>query len=323
MTPRSKTMTAGSRTAGALAVRALMDFALSKGCTLAALTERSGVEPASLRDAENRIPFAKYVALMTAAKEMCDDPAFGLHFGESDAGIEATFACMMGMFSPTLAGSLAQSDGENDGLQMTRDGEDVWFVETWNDDFPEGTEARFARVVCAARRLFPGAELVKAVHFAHAEPPYRAEYDRVFRMPVVFGRERNAMLTDAAWLTQQREPPSARVLELVKARAETLRSTRVRVEAVLASTLPAAGVGIDAVAGKLAMGRHTLFRKLRAEGVTFTQVVNELRQKLAAEYLRERKLGVNETAYLLGFSDPAAFSRAYKRWTGHSPSQAK
>lgn len=67
------------------------------------------------------------------------------------------------------------------------------------------------------------------------------------------------------------------------------------------------------------MDRHTLFRKLKAEGVTFTQVLNELRRKLAIQYLRERKLVVNETSYLLGFSDPASFSRAYKRWTGHSP----
>jgi len=52
-------------------------------------------------------------------------------------------------------------------------------------------------------------------------------------------------------------------------------------------------------------------------------VLNELRHKLAAQYLSERKLAVNETAYLLGFSDPAAFSRAYKRWTGHSPRRVK
>jgi AraC-like DNA-binding protein len=323
MTNRSKDMTAGCRTAGALAVRALMDFAVLRGCSLAMLAERSGIETAELRDAENRIAFPKYVALMKAAQEMCNDPAFGLHFGESDEGMEATFACMMGIFSPTMGESLAQIDGENDRLQMTRNEDQLWIVETWNDDFPEGAEARFARVVCAARRLFPGPELIKAVHFTHAEPPYRAEYDRVFRMPIAFGMDRNGVLMDAAWLDQRPERPSGRLLEIVKARAATLRSTRNRVEAVLMNALPAGGVNIDAVAGKLAMGRHTLFRKLRAEGVSFTQVVSELRQKLAGQYLGERKLGVNETAYLLGFSDPTAFSRAYKRWTGHSPRQPR
>src|SRR5205814_10301942 len=115
-----------------------------------------------------------------------------------------------------------------------------------------------------------------------------------------------------------------------KARADTLfqrvgsaDSTRGRVEALLTIHLHTADVSIDAVASQLGMGRHTLFRKLRAEGVTFKQVLNQLRHKLATQYLSERKLPLNEAAYLLGFSDPAAFSRAYKRWTGHSPRRVK
>src|SRR6266849_1644225 len=319
------------RTVEVAAARALMDFALSKGCSLAVLTARSGIKVNELRDAENRIPFARYVALMRAGKEFCNDPAFALHFGESAEGSEATFACMMGLFSPTIAESLAHDDDlSNDRLRMTRNGDEVWFIDTRDDDFPEGTESSYARTVCVSRLLFSGAEYVKAVHFTHAEPPYRAEYDRIFRMPIVFGSDCNAMVTDAAWLDQIPRKPSQHAFEIIKARAETLRgrlasanSTRGRVEALLTNPLHTADVSIDVVAGKLGMGRHTLFRKLRAEGVTFKQVLNELRHKLAAQYLSERKLAVNETAYLLGFSDPAAFSRAYKRWTGHSPRRVK
>ena len=80
------------------------------------------------------------------------------------------------------------------------------------------------------------------------------------------------------------------MFEIVKARAETLRSTRSRVEALLGSLLHGAdGVSIDAVAGKLGMGRHTLFRKLRADGVTFRQVLDTLRHKLATTYPTARK----------------------------------
>ncbi|HVR38289.1 MAG TPA: AraC family transcriptional regulator ligand-binding domain-containing protein, partial [Thermoanaerobaculia bacterium] len=285
-----------------------------------------------LRDAENRIPFPKYVALMRAAKELCNDPAFALHFGESADGMEATLACMMGIFSPTIAESFAHigdvDDGNNGRYRITRNGEQVLIVDTSdNDDFPEATESSFARTVCAARRLFAGSEFIKAVHFRHAEPPYRAEYDRVFRMPIVFRSDSNALLIDAAMLELgRREAPSQQVFEIMKARAETLlqrvesaNSTRGRVEALLMGTLHTTDVSIDCVAGKLGLGRHTLFRRLRAEGVTFRQVLDELRHKLANQYLSERKLAVGETAYLLGFSDPAAFSRAYKRWTGHSP----
>ena len=80
-------------------------------------------------------------------------------------------------------------------------------------------------------------------------------------------------------------------------------------------------IGMDAIAAKMAVSRQTLFRRLKAEDVTFEKVLDELRHRLALHYLGGRKASVNETAYLVGFSDPAAFSRAFKRWTGKSPSE--
>jgi AraC-like DNA-binding protein len=65
--------------------------------------------------------------------------------------------------------------------------------------------------------------------------------------------------------------------------------------------------------------RQTLYRKLKAEGVSFETVLAELRCSMALHYLNARKTSVKETAYLVGFSDPAAFSRAFTRWTGHRP----
>jgi AraC-like DNA-binding protein len=76
---------------------------------------------------------------------------------------------------------------------------------------------------------------------------------------------------------------------------------------------------METVASKLGFSRQTLLRKLKAEGVTFERVLDESRHKLALHYLGDQKISVNETAYLVGFSEPAAFSRAFKRWTGSSP----
>ena len=73
------------------------------------------------------------------------------------------------------------------------------------------------------------------------------------------------------------------------------------------------------IADKPCCSRQTLFRKLKAEGVTFEQVLDELRHKLSLNYLNANKISVKETARLVGYSDSAAFSRAFKRWTGSSP----
>jgi AraC-like DNA-binding protein len=69
--------------------------------------------------------------------------------------------------------------------------------------------------------------------------------------------------------------------------------------------------------------RQALYRNLKAEGVTFEQVLDELRHRMALQYLAGKRVSVHETAYLLGFSDATAFSRAFKRWTGRSPREAK
>ena len=85
----------------------------------------------------------------------------------------------------------------------------------------------------------------------------------------------------------------------------------------MAPNLHTGAASVDAIARKLGVSRQTLFRRLKAEGVTFEKVLDELRHAMALEYLGEKS--VNETAYLVGFSDAASFSHAFKRWTGHSP----
>ena len=74
---------------------------------------------------------------------------------------------------------------------------------------------------------------------------------------------------------------------------------------------------------ELGMSRATLARRLKREGTTFEAVLEGLRRRLAEDYLGKRRLSVAETSYLLGFSEPAAFSRAYRRWTGRSPRTAR
>jgi AraC-like DNA-binding protein len=98
------------------------------------------------------------------------------------------------------------------------------------------------------------------------------------------------------------------------------KSFRGHVEQILIRILHTGEATIGQVANELGLSRQTLFRKLKAEGVTFQQVLEELRHKLALEYLSNQKTST-EVAYLLGFSDQAAFSRAFKRWTGSRPSK--
>jgi AraC-like DNA-binding protein len=94
-----------------------------------------------------------------------------------------------------------------------------------------------------------------------------------------------------------------------RVRAELLRSARLG--------LPS----LEEVARSLGMGARTLQRQLREEGTTYAGIMENARANLASEYLTDDRLSIGEVAYLLGFSEPSAFSRAFRRWTGTSPQE--
>lgn len=91
------------------------------------------------------------------------------------------------------------------------------------------------------------------------------------------------------------------------------------VEGHLAPLLAGGSPRMEEVARELGYGRQTLYRRLKGEGVTFEQLLDRVRHRAALRMIREERLSVKEAAFRLGFSDPAAFSRAFKRWTGASP----
>ena len=94
---------------------------------------------------------------------------------------------------------------------------------------------------------------------------------------------------------------------------------RREVERHLEPLLASGDVRIERVARELGYSRQTLYRRLKAEGVTFAELLDGLRRRVAIRLVRDEGLPVKEAAWRLGFSDPAAFSRAFKRWTGKSP----
>lgn len=327
-------------TVAAGAVRALMELAVSKGARRTMLAERSRIDCADLEDADSRVPFSKYVALMRAAQELCNDPALALHFGEEVDGSEISVAHAVGG-ATNLVDAVAQTnrygdlavevegDGTGDRFQLRRLEGRLWLVDARRNPnaFPELTESAFARIVCTGRRFLGGGRFVTAVHVTHAEPAYRHEYERIFRAPVTFASTRNALQIDEALLSSCQFPTSPRyVTGVLRDHAEALlrklersQSTRDRVERLLMPMLRTGGVSVESIAGALGLSRQTLFRRLRADGVTFQQVLDELRHKLALHYLGVDGASVKQTARLVGYSDPSAFSRAFKRWTGSSP----
>ncbi|MCE9521287.1 MAG: AraC family transcriptional regulator [Alphaproteobacteria bacterium] len=318
----------------------LLQFAVSRGANAQTLAQRSGIDLKDLRDPDNRIALAGYIALMNVSKELCRDPALALHLGAAKDFREISIVGLICYAAPTMGEGLqelnryarltVEVDVPADGVrfQIARVGGATWLVDRRRDPngFPEMTESTWSRFICETARHFPDAAFAKAVHVTHARPEHGADYERVWKVPVTFGSDKNAIMIDGSWLTLELHQPNRYAFGVLSTHADRLlkglenaKTVRGQVEGVLIPLLHKGDVGMERVAAQLGLSRQSLYRRLKQEGVGFEQLVDDLRRRMALHYLSGKKTSVNETAYLVGFSDPSSFSRAFKRWTGKSP----
>jgi AraC-like DNA-binding protein len=326
--------------------RGLVEFACSNGAGRSELIARAGIDPEALEHQDNRVPVANYVRLFEAAAALTGIPAISLEYGKAVRMQEISVvgliceACESVLDVPVQLNRYAslvvdEEHGEPATLMRgaARDG-GVW-IEGPSSLFSENSaivEAEFARLVWNTRAMFANSpefqklRYPRVVHFTHKAPTYATEHERVFGAPVVFESDWNAIQIDPEFLLLKQPPVNRYVFAVLSEHADALlkrleqtQTTRGRVERLLMGILHTGEVSMETIAARMGQSRQTLYRVLRDEGVTYEQALDELRHKLAIHFLQGRKVSVNETAYLVGFSHPAAFSRAFKRWTGMAP----
>jgi AraC-like DNA-binding protein len=100
-------------------------------------------------------------------------------------------------------------------------------------------------------------------------------------------------------------------------------SLRITIENAITPLLPHGEARLDAVAQKIGVSSRTLARRLTAEGLSFGEILNQLRSDLATHYLGEANLSISQIAWLLGYQGVSAFSHSCKRWTGLNPKSVR
>ena len=111
--------------------------------------------------------------------------------------------------------------------------------------------------------------------------------------------------------------------ESLNARKSNAGAFRITVENAIAPLLPHGQAQAHVVAKKLGMSERTLARRLAEEGVTFIEVLQQLKASLASRYLEDEGMPISRIAWLLGFEDASSFSHACRRWTGKSPRELR
>lgn len=163
------------------------------------------------------------------------------------------------------------------------------------------------------------------VTFRHAGPPSVAAHEAHFGCRVLFDAPTDALHFSTAELRRPMALADAGLSAYLSAQLDTLRARtaeRSVVDAVrgaVADALPEGQPSKSRIARRLGMSERTLHRRLADHGVTFQDIATETRRAAAESLLTSTDHSLAEVAFLTGFSDQTAFSRAFKRWTGQSP----
>lgn len=192
------------------------------------------------------------------------------------------------------------------------------------------------------QRLSGNTDVVEKVCFEFSPPSYVERYEDFFDCEVLFNQTSNYLVIKKEALTLCCISHCAATFELLKRQADSnLEKMQLgltfqeKVSQVIGPLLTNNNLTYNhsnnklanntptlaQVAEQLNMAPWTVRRKLVAEGSSFQQTLNNTRKDLSISYIKETALTLGEVAYLLGFSSPAAFQRAFKRWTGEAPGQ--
>jgi AraC-like DNA-binding protein len=157
--------------------------------------------------------------------------------------------------------------------------------------------------------------------FSHSKPTDVGPYRRFFQAPCRFDSERTALVFPATMLEQRipgADPKQFRILE-AQAQARADFGLVFRLRRTLGVLLLAEAASGDEVAKLLAMHRRTLNRRLKAEGTTFKNLLDEVRFEAACQLLDTGRIPITRIAVSLGYAETSAFSRAFRRWSGTTP----
>jgi AraC-like DNA-binding protein len=324
--------------------RSMMRYAVARGADLDALCEAAEIEPSLLAKPDERISGAQSFKAWNAAVRATGDEDFGLHLGElsQPAGLGLVGFAMIS--APDLGSALERlaryTNLLTDGVRgsITRNGAVARFdlepnrnVANFLLESPrQHIECTLSAFLALAASLTGRALPVTEVWFQHAEPASILEHRRIFRSPVGFSREVNRVAFAAEALGWPLADANPGLLADFDARAEgAIRKLghnatwSERVEQAVMENLRGMVPGLDDIARGLGVSGRKLQRHLQDEGTGFRELLDRARHELSMRYLRRSEIPVAEISYILGFTEPSAFHRSFKRWTGSTPGSVR
>jgi AraC-like DNA-binding protein len=310
----------------------------SLGLDVDAIGAATGFSEASLAERTEYLPVVDVVSIWRVAIKQFGRGTLGLYVGAAIP--TGTLLDYLASASPTLRAALGQVaryialDSRAVGWVLgPRDEEGLTTFEATLTFEPTAVPLplrEFGTALCASRVREWFDRRPREAWFSHAPLGPIEDYQQVLGCPVRFERDHMGLRFDDDALEAPARRHDPKLFRLLESHAERLLAEtpatatfRERVRHVVVQRLREGEPSVSVVAEALATSERSLQRRLQEEGVSFREVVDEARHKLALLYLGDRSLSLTDVACLLGYSEAAAFTRAFKRWTGSAPSLAR
>ena len=311
---------------------------LADGADTPAIFAAAGIDKERLRQPEARIPVTTMWRLWREAVAATGNEAIGIRVAETIFPTHLNALMFALQASSTLHDCIERMVRyarvvSTIGMISVEYGDEQVVIRMRSSNQPERpfqpVDALMSVVVKVIRDILePGDHNgIQCIHLSRPEPEDRRLFDQFFACPIQFSSEHNEIILDAAVV--ELPLPSANS-ELARVNDQILNeylqrmnneNTSLRVRKEIMRLLGTEHLNQEYIASSLNMSARNLHRKLADEGNSFKELLDSIRHELALGYLEVSNMSIGELTFTLGFVDQSSFSRAFKRWTGMTPSQ--
>ena len=318
--------------------RVIDSYLASLGIDTRSLLQELNVPQEAADEPSNRIPLATYMQLLEHAALLTNDPHVGLHlYDKKDISEFGLYGYAL-LTAPTLRDALLVASNHQHAIQdrtevsLSIQGDRcIIAYEVDYGDIPycrHDSELGIMFGIRMTRVLIGESWSPAEVHFQHAVVGDGSEYRDAIRAPVLFEQSCNRAIFDSSELDRPMPMAETGLFEILRADLERVISDisvgsslttdiRQAIRKELETGLPS----IDDIANRLAVSTRTLQRRLAAESLTFSDILEDTRRKMALHYLESTDFSLIEIALLLGYSEMSSFGRAFRRWQKCTPTQ--
>lgn len=317
-------------------IRFGLNYITDYGLDFDLICGRTGIDTTVFTETGARISFFEIIELWEMVERRSMDQNFGLHVGEKMADFSGHILFLLLSNAATLQDAVALlckywsllTDIHSPRLRFNDKHAElsIYYHAKGPSMYRHKNEAVLVLYASILQRLIEEKISFDQICFSHPRPENISEHQRIFNSPLYFNRTVNKLVFRREYLELPvllsnqnlcRNLESIAIGLLESRYKDGFWSDKVRKE--IFNILGRQKSSIESVSEKLAITPRNLQYKLKNEGTTYQQLLEQIRKEKAVYLLKQASFTIGDTASLLGFSEQSAFSRAFKRWYGLSP----